>query len=180
MLKGMKDAELISWTDSAQMVDGATGEIVTNSNLYNILNNVFNPSSRGHPTRYVPTGLDEFVDKMMEWQRERGIVPDEVVLAVEAVAANGQRRWTMRQDRDGTWVSLTRLWNLLRDAFPLARMGINNLSVFIQVMQTLGLVNFAWHAWLGRMQMAAGMGTRTPWRSLARVGRNPYLPSWTT
>ena len=176
LLKGMRAAGLMSWTDSAQMVDGATGETLTNTNLYNILNNMFSPQSRGHPTHYVPTGLDQFVEKTMELQRQRGQVSTEVVRAVEAAAAtNGQRRWTQRQDRDGTWVSLTRLWNLFRSVFPLARMGIPSVIVFIQAMQSMNLVDFSWHAWLGRMQVALGVGGQNSLAVAAETWAEPIL-----
>jgi hypothetical protein len=171
MLKDMNNNGLLAWTDSAQMMIG--GQTLTNTNLYNIINHYFAPQPNDHPTRFVPTGLDEFAHKVAEWQAEGGRLPNDVVRAIESV--NGRRRWTERRDPEGNWVSLTRLWNIYRNVFPLAQWGINNLNKFLYVMQAMGLVSFAWHAWFGRMQAATGTGNRNPVTTFAVTAAEPIL-----
>jgi hypothetical protein len=171
MLTEMNNNGLVAWTDSAQMMIG--GHTLTNTNLYNIISHYFAPEPGDHATRYMPTGLDEFAQKVAQWESEGGRLPNDVVRAVESV--NGRRRWTMRRDGDGNWVSLTRLWNIYRNVFPLARWGINNLGMFVKVMQVLGLVNFGWHAWFGRMEVAMGTGNKNGVTTFAETVAEPIL-----
>jgi hypothetical protein len=76
LLNGMRAERLISWNEAGQLINGENGHVIINSNLYNIISNLFNPAnsqvSAGRNFHYVPTGADEFVEKMMEYRRRNG------------------------------------------------------------------------------------------------------------
>jgi hypothetical protein len=162
LLNGMRAENLISWNDTGQLIDGENDHTIINSNLYNIISNLFNPAnsgvSAGHSFHYVPTGADEFVEKMMEYRRRNGQIAAEIVQAVQQQSGEGRMRWTARRLRNGTWTSLIRMWNLYRQWMPLASLGLGTLSSFIAVMQRLGQVDFEWHSWYTGIQYVTGTG----------------------
>jgi hypothetical protein len=92
LLRGLRDAGLLSWTPQAQMLNPSTGDIMTNTNLYNILNYVFREGKTvHHASRYMPTGADKFLRKTFDLETMKGQMDDRVLRAVEQTA-KGERR----------------------------------------------------------------------------------------
>jgi hypothetical protein len=163
LLSGMREKNILDWNDQAEMIDGATKHRMKGTNLYNILSNLFDPGnstvSQGHNFTYVATGSDEFVQKLMEYRQVNGQLSAEVVAAAERASQGKAISWTTRVV-NGTAVSLVKMWRIYSTALKLAGTAAITLTAFVAAMQSMGLVDFEWHAWYSWVCLILGIGNQ--------------------
>jgi hypothetical protein len=98
LLDALWDSQLVEWKADGTLYDPERRTILKGSNIYNICQQLYTPDSpatQNYISRYEPTALSWFVDRIMKLAQENDNLPVRVVEEIKN-ARLGSRRYTVR------------------------------------------------------------------------------------
>ena len=158
LLNAMTDNGLISWDAKGVLRDPRRHVYMPNTNIFNIVHNLYtlgSPATTEHISRYEPTGLTFFVDRIMALAEEEGKIPQEALRAVKK-ARRGNTRWTEREC-NGRRYNLVTMFSYFVQYLPAISAVAGGIHTFLPIILTISPIDWAWFAWL--MDWMASLGT---------------------
>ncbi|ELT89081.1 hypothetical protein CAPTEDRAFT_186256 [Capitella teleta] len=146
LLEALTDNVLVSWNEKGALVDPRNKTTLQNTNVYNIIRNLYSinsPATAAHISRYEPTGLTFFVDRIMKLTADNGDIPKEVVDSIRNTGRIATGRWTEREC-NGRRYNLLKMFSTLTSFVPKLLAVFKSVEIFIAIMLTLGPISWSW------------------------------------
>ncbi|ELU01190.1 hypothetical protein CAPTEDRAFT_189819 [Capitella teleta] len=146
LLEALTDNVLVSWNEKGALVDPRNKTTLQNTNVYNIIRNLYSinsPATAAHISRYKPTGLTFFVDRIMKLTADNGDIPKEVVDSIRNTGRIATGRWTEREC-NGRRYNLLKMFSTLTSFVPKLLTVFKSVEIFIAIMLTLGPISWSW------------------------------------
>ncbi|ELT90226.1 hypothetical protein CAPTEDRAFT_202000 [Capitella teleta] len=161
LLHALWDGALIEWDSNGAIRDSRNKVTMPNTNIFNIINNLYtlgSAATTAHLSRYEPTGLTFFVDRIMKLAQENGDIPVEVLEAVKK-AGTGAGRWTQRQC-NGRSYNLVRMFSTFLSCLPMLGLAFGTIQHFLPIMLALNPMSWSWFAYLYDWMASVGVGNQ--------------------
>lgn len=152
LLEDLQRFKLLDWDEDGQMLDPAKHSTVLGSSVVNVVKHLFNLNSdatRTYLSKFEPTGMDFFVNRVMKAMQARSV--DKKNLFAWA-KEEGPSSWAYRTV-DGVRYSLVKMYAILAPIFQALQMS---QWIVIPLLLKMGLINFKHYALY--YKMATGMG----------------------